>query len=295
MHRLSCFLVAAMIIGFTADVAPAQIGRGRILKKIRDDLFGTPEERAKEEAARKAAIQKKRQEAERQRQLEAQRRGQGRQPTPIRSQQTRPNTQQQRNPLAAPEVPRSRAENRGPAKNGFGFAVKEKDDSIVITKISDRGNADEAGLRRGDVIVGIGGIEIDSKKAFDEIAEILNPGDTIEIAYKRGNKTNEVQVGYGEPPQVDDEPQTADLLAPASDRRGDFAPSRGSSVLDQESAARQIDQLNRTVIEQQRVIEELQNQIRQMQQTGAQGSIAPPNRSSNSILQTPSSSRRRNR
>lgn len=295
MHRLSCFLVAAMIIGFTTDVAPAQIGRGRILKKIRDDLFGSPEERAKEEAARKAAIQKKRQEAARQAQLEAQRRGQGRQPTPVRSQQARPNTQQ-RNPLAAPEIPQGRVENRGPAKKGFGFAVKEKDDSIVITKVSDRGNADEAGLRRGDVIVGIGGIEVDSKKAFDEIAEILNPGDTIEIAYKRGKQTNEVQVGFGDPPQIDnEEPQTADLMAPASDRRGNIAPPRGGSVLNQESMTRQIDQLNRTVIEQQRVIEQLQNQIRQMQQTGAPGSIAPPNRSSNSILQSPSSSRRRNR
>lgn len=293
MHRLSCFLVAAMILGFTADVAPAQIGQGRILKKIRDDLFGSPEERAREEAARKAAIQKKKQEAARQAQLEAQRRAQtGRQPTPVRTQQQPRANSQAPNPLAAPEIPRGRSANNAPAKRGFGFTVRDQGDEIIITSVDPLGNAAEAGLRRGDAIVGIGGVEVDSQKAFDEIAEILNPGDTIEVSYRRGKQTNDVQIGYGQAPEVDEHPETAGLLAPGDDA-GTFRGSQ--SVLNQDSTARQIEHLNRTVIEQQRVIEQLQNQIRQMQQTGAPGAFAPPNRSSNSVLQDPSSSRRINR
>lgn len=294
MHRISCFLVAAMIIGFATDVAPAQIGRGRILKKIRDDLFGSPEERAREEAARKAEIQKKKQEAARRAQLDAQRRSQtGRQPTPIRGQQQQPRANSQgRNPLAAPEIPRARNASNTPARKGFGFTITEKDEEIVITNVAPGGNASEAGLRRGDVIKGIGGVEVDSKKAFNEIAEILNAGDTIEVSYRRGKQTNDVQIAYGDAPEVDEESGNAGLSAPSDDSgvaRG------GRSVLSQDSTTRQLEQLNRTVIEQQRVIEQLQNQIRQMQQTGAPGAIAPPNRSSNSILQSPSSSRRVNR
>lgn len=305
MHRLSCFLVAAMIIGFTADLAPAQIGRGRILKKIRDDIFGSPEERAREEAARKAAIQKQKAQAQQKAQLEAQRRAQsGRQPTPINSAPSQNRPSSRNNPLAPPVAPSRNPANRAaPAKKGFGMLLKDADDALVVTRVEANGSAAEAGIRRGDQIVGIGGVKVESKDAFTEIAEILNQGDAIEIAFKRGKKTAEVQINFGSAPEST-ENEDARLLAPESNRNSNIASSRsgsrinGGSVLDQQSMSQQIDVLNQTVEEQRRVIQQLQNQIRTMQETSApQGrrNAVPPIRSGNSILQSPRSSSRMNR
>ncbi len=305
MHRLSCFLIAAMIIGFTADLAPAQIGRGRLLKKIRDDIFGSPEERAREDAARKAAIQKQKAQAQQKTQLEAQRRNQGaRQPTPINSNRPATRSNARNNPLAPPAAPNAQSGNRkAPAKKGFGFVISDVDEKLIVTRVESGGTAAEAGIRRGDQIVGIGGVDVDSKEGFLEIVEILNQGDAIEISYLRGKKTNEVQINFGSAPKAE-ELQTADHLAPGASGRRNLAPDRngsrvaGSSVLDQQSMARQIDNLSQTVEQQRRVIEQLQNQIQTLQPTSspnAPRTAVPPIRSGNSILQTPRSSSRMKR
>ena len=51
MHRIATFLIAALAVGFIADSASAQIGRGRLLKKLRDDLFGSPIDQAQQQQA----------------------------------------------------------------------------------------------------------------------------------------------------------------------------------------------------------------------------------------------------
>lgn len=308
MNRLSiAFLITAILFGLNATPAQAQIGRGRLLKKIRDDIFGTPEERAREEAARRKAEQKKRAEAQRQAQLQAQRRAQknGRTPTPAKPTQSpanRPAPNQAskaqlsaqatsrasyQSALAAPREPK-------PNRKGFGFTLTEKDNKLIITRIDAKGNATEAGIQRGDQIVGIGGVDVDNEDSFNEIADILNPGDTIEIAFKRGGQVDDVLVAYGTSPEFD-ESQNEGNLDSSTSRRGDFAPPRnvpsksGSSVLNHTNpTVREIDRLTQTVAEQRRVIEQLQSQIRSMQQQSQSRQIAPPARSGNSILQGPS-------
>jgi hypothetical protein len=333
MSRIYCLLIAALIVGFTADLAPAQIGRGRLLKKMRDDLFGSPEDRVREEAAKRAAEQKRQAAAQQKAQLEAQRRAQaGRQPTPVNQTQNRNPTQNRnltaqqryqeqqrllqqqraqqqqlsqqqraqqlqaqqrrqqatssRNRSAASQEPTRNTDRRAaPKRQGFGMATVEKGDKLFVAEIIRGGNADEAGLKRGDQIVGIGGVEVENEESFEEIAEILNAGDNIEIAFKRRGRTDEVQVGYGNSPEAEMGEQ--EIAGEVESSRGLIAPN-GSSVLSEGSMARQVEQLSDTVERQRRVIEQLESQIRAMQRTSAPGPNiqAPSIRSGNSILQS---------
>lgn len=315
----------AMIVGIAADVAPAQIGRGRLLKKMRDDLFGSPEQRAKEEAARRAAVQKKREAARRKAELEAQRRAQAnRQPTP--AQRNRQPTPIQRTPVqgtptqrapspraSAQGVPAQRSQQtqqRSPARRqtpskqvasssnkqskrvGFGFEIVERKDKLIISKIDGKGNAAEIGLKRGDEIVGIGGIDVDTKESFDEIAGILNSGDTIEISYKRKGQVDDILIPFGQPEEMEDTAGIEDeIQTPSRIDGNDFAPpantAQGSRRGDRSDVLeREIQQLNRTVSKQRQTIEQLRTQIRALQQTSApQLPNRPSSRTGSSVLQ----------
>jgi len=243
MHRIATFIIAAFIVGFIADTSSAQIGRGRLLKKFRDDLFGTPNDsfhQAQEAAAREAQLKL---EAARKAQLENQKRlANSRQPTPIgtgkkQTAQQPPSQRAQQSPHQRPTPTQTRQQPRQNVANpnqkpkkGFGFQLVEKERKLFVAKVDPTGNAASKGIRRGDVITGIGGVQIDGTDAFDEIVEILTDGDSIEIAIQRGGKSDEIQVSYGETPNTpeaegefrgDIEP-IAPL--PRNRRTADFAP-----------------------------------------------------------------------
>ena len=69
------------------------------------------------------------------------------------------------------------------------------DKGVVIAKVS--GNADKAGLQRGDVIVKIDGDQVDDQIALRKALYKKKPGDTVKVEYYRGKdlKTVSVQLG----------------------------------------------------------------------------------------------------
>lgn len=96
------------------------------------------------------------------------------------------------------------ARKRNQNSTGFGMKLKaDKSDKILIDNMDRNGNADNAGLKRGDQVVAIGGVPIGSVEEFDEIAQILSDGDQMEVRVLRRGKEVDVVLTYGEPIDVE--------------------------------------------------------------------------------------------
>lgn len=97
------------------------------------------------------------------------------------------------------------------ARLGISFSTDEVEGEpagVRVTGVTRDSGAEDAGLRRGDVIVSAGGHELsrplpDESPApsmspaawrFSELARDLDPGDTIRIVYRRNGATHEAEV-----------------------------------------------------------------------------------------------------
>lgn len=168
-------------------------------------------------------------------------------------------------------------------RNGFGFRVSANDrDQLIVTAVERAGNAAEAGVVRGDQIIEIGGIESTSSEEFDEIAKIMGQGDQMDFKIRRGGREKKVTIQFGNLPELE-ESETSSSAASSSSKssRYDFAPPRdsgratsvgnsgsGSPSVKQVSttSARQIQQLNQTIVNQHRQIQDLRKEVEQLKQ-----------------------------
>lgn len=71
------------------------------------------------------------------------------------------------------------------------------DSGVYIESVTARGPAENSGLRKGDIILKIDGMEIYTINDIKEYIYTKNPGDIIEIEYKRGNNTNVLNLTLG--------------------------------------------------------------------------------------------------
>lgn len=62
----------------------------------------------------------------------------------------------------------------------------------IVTAVSDNTPAERAGLREGDVILAVNGNKIDSASHLTEVIGGFNPGDDVEITYRRDGETKTV-------------------------------------------------------------------------------------------------------
>jgi hypothetical protein len=107
-------------------------------------------------------------------------------------------------PSAAAPPAATKQEAKKDAKHsriGFGMQIDSKNDALTVTKTESRGNAAEAGIRKGDVIVAAGGVEIKSVEELEEITRILGNGDQLEFEIARRGQKNKVLVQFGEAPE----------------------------------------------------------------------------------------------
>src|SRR5439155_24340919 len=63
------------------------------------------------------------------------------------------------------------------------------------------GPADTAGLKDGDIIVGIEGVTIDSEHPLDDILSQYSPGKTVTLSVIRGSCTRPIQITLGTRPE----------------------------------------------------------------------------------------------
>lgn len=140
--------------------------------------------------------------------------------------------------------------------SGFGMQFELKSDRFTVTKVDSRGNAYEAGLKKGDVILGAGGVELGSIEEFDEISKILGQGDQLEFKISRRGKKQDLLIQYGKAP--------AEVVVTKSSQPGiKIAFRSGPQRDDKLQTGNQSDAL-RMIERQRQQIEQLQQEIERL-------------------------------
>jgi S1-C subfamily serine protease len=80
----------------------------------------------------------------------------------------------------------------------YGFSVSSG--AVVMSVVPDTG-ASTAGIKQGDVIVGINGTAITSAQDVSSVVSSLHPGDVIKVKIVRGTKTITKNVMLGTAPK----------------------------------------------------------------------------------------------
>ena len=185
MMILRNFILATLAVAVLSTTSFADgpfdrfLPRGRLLRKLRDDVLGTPEPKQPTLAAKpKSNLER---------------------PTPAAR-------------LAVPKQDQARRTNQSkqPAvvhsgANGFGMSVVvDKQENIIVAQVAPAGNAAEAGLQRGDLIAEAGGVELTSIEEYQEITKMLGAGDQLEFKIARRGRPSTVMLQHGQPPTLDD-------------------------------------------------------------------------------------------
>lgn len=144
--------------------------------------------------------------------------------------------------------------------------LEMKSDSLMVAKVDSRGNAREAGVKKGDTIIEAGGAVIGSVEELEEISKILGQGDQLEFKIDRRGKKNTVMIQFGTAPELDE------MVESTAKTKNDFSLIRKSDDK-QTSATRLVPPASSgTVVgsglkrvDVQQTIEQQRNQIEQMQ------------------------------
>lgn len=65
---------------------------------------------------------------------------------------------------------------------------------VVVSYVNNKGAADKAGLKKGDIILKINGEPINSKATFEEQIGYYSPGDRVSLTYKRDGKIKDISL-----------------------------------------------------------------------------------------------------
>ena len=221
MKSLRFLIVIVMATIFLCEnvIAKGQddrgFGRGRLLKRLRDDLLGSSNPNPANQPRKTPT------------------------PAPTKGKVPTPAGNQAGNPYAESQYPNSRqAESRNPATGqrdprqssaakkpslksatslsnprDFGMTIAANDEKgIVVTRVVPGGNAATAGVRPGDLVIEVGGAELTSMEEFNSIAEVMSQGDQLEFKFQtRGREPRTIQVQYGTTPELEAENGTSAL------------------------------------------------------------------------------------
>jgi serine protease Do len=74
-------------------------------------------------------------------------------------------------------------------------SIKEESiNGVYVKDVFEDGNADKAGLRKGDIILKVNDRIIETRSEFDEQMAYRRPGDKINLVVKRGSSIKEIEV-----------------------------------------------------------------------------------------------------
>jgi len=71
---------------------------------------------------------------------------------------------------------------------------------VIVGEVYDDGPADEAGLRRGDLVLSIDGREVFDERGLKFLAATRSPGEQVELSVLRGGSERTIQVELAPPP-----------------------------------------------------------------------------------------------
>jgi S1-C subfamily serine protease len=73
---------------------------------------------------------------------------------------------------------------------------------VVLTELFAGGPAERAGLRRGDVILSLGGADVADEQGLRYLAATRRPGERVAVVYMRGGQRGEAQMTLQPPPET---------------------------------------------------------------------------------------------
>jgi serine protease Do len=69
---------------------------------------------------------------------------------------------------------------------------------IYITNVINGSGAEKAGMREGDILVSLGGVEVETMKDLENAKSKYKPGDTVTVIVYRNNKKISLKLTFGE-------------------------------------------------------------------------------------------------
>ena len=169
---------------------------------------------------------------------------------------------------------------------GFGMQLTTARGRLVVNDIQKDGMAQEAGIRKGDHLLSVGGVEIDTIQEFKEISSLLSPGDRIEVKLTRKGKPKKVLVGYDASQSPGDAPQ-----APSPNFKDEISSDAPNWYPSADAVRPPSDEPTPAAVNPQEIIQQQQAQILDMQRELARlrGEVieAPASDSATSILESP--------
>ena len=115
------------------------------------------------------------------------------------------------------------------APQGFGVVIQAtKNDDLIVTRVSPHGNGAQAGLRPGDIVKTVGGVDLTSVEEYRHITKGLGGGDQMEFEVVRRGRPEKALVTYGTLPMTSDsgaKPAPVNELRVASNSIVKDAPS----------------------------------------------------------------------
>jgi photosystem II stability/assembly factor-like uncharacterized protein len=84
--------------------------------------------------------------------------------------------------------------DKNPNRGVLGVQVEDSDDGIVLTELVEKGAAEKAGLKVGEVLGSLDGVKLNSIETFLKALENKKVGDKVKIVHQQGKETKETVV-----------------------------------------------------------------------------------------------------
>jgi photosystem II stability/assembly factor-like uncharacterized protein len=108
-------------------------------------------------------------------------------------------------------VPRPGSRGKGKERGSLGVQIEESEDGVVLTEVVEKGAADKAGLKVGDVLLYLDETKLSTLPALFKTLSQKKIGDKVKIAYRRGSEKREIQVTLEALPGVPGRPFSGPL------------------------------------------------------------------------------------
>jgi photosystem II stability/assembly factor-like uncharacterized protein len=97
-------------------------------------------------------------------------------------------------------VPRPGPETKNQKRGSLGVQVEEIEDGVLITEIVEKGAAEKAGLKTGDVLLTLEGTKIGTLPVLLKTLAGKKIGTKVRLAYQRGGAKKEIELTLEGPP-----------------------------------------------------------------------------------------------
>lgn len=100
----------------------------------------------------------------------------------------------QKNTVEVTLIPRPGSDEKAQNRGTLGIQVEDSDEGLVVTELVEKGSAEKAGLRVGDVLLTLDGVRVGSMQALLKMLAGKKIGDKVKLTYRREGATIEVEI-----------------------------------------------------------------------------------------------------